>query len=426
MKKIYLFAAAAAICSMQASAQETQTVQNFATMLQNNQVYYLTTDTCTIQDVLAEDEATGEPITVKKETFWNSNNIKKAYEALNLPSKKMASSSNYNLQFRTRKNYVDPETGFNMPAGFYRGYDMLKNSLELSGYVTEETYLVGFQNVKSLILYFAPMPSFWEGTNWSIYLNDYPTGRVQARYMTMEDGNVGGTALSNQAYREIHISQTKNEYEKNGLAYTDATTLTCGFARDPEDGRKFTIDQVYKVKVNLDNQLDGAAYEGIFASETKKAEFANLMCETNGYESEMSYYFADVNTTRPNTDNAAYSSSATGYDCYENKWGVKLPWSSETIMQLQIKSRLILAGYAIICGTEGASTLYMNAADGKSAAWASEGKAYGNYADEITDAIENTRLDVAAKNGRIYDLSGKQTQTSKGLNIMNGKVVLVK
>jgi hypothetical protein len=95
-------------------------------------------------------------------------------------------------------------------------------------------------------------------------------------------------------------------------------------------------------------------------------------------------------------------------------------------MQLQIKSRLILAGYAIICGTEGASTLYMNAADGKNAAWASEGKAYGNYADEITDAIENTRLDVAAKNGRIYDLSGKQTQTSKGLNIMNGKVVLVK
>ncbi|MBE6332631.1 MAG: hypothetical protein E7070_10060 [Bacteroidales bacterium] len=419
MKKIYFLAAMAAACMTEASAE------NYATKLENTQVYYLTNDTVTMKEVMVENEETGEEEPVVKETFWAGNDLKTAYKALNLPLNG-TSAAKTNFQFRTRKNYVDSETGFNMPAGFYRGI-LVDGTMELSGYDNNENYMVGFQNVKSLVLYFAPIPDFWEGTKWSIYVADYPTGRVQARYMSLENTGetVGGTAISNQAYREIHIEKEKTEYEKDGLAYTEYKTQTCGYVRDADDYRKATIDQVYKLKVNLNNQLDGSAYESLFASDTKKAEFANLMCATDGYESEMSYYFADVNTTRPNADNAAFSSSATGYDCYENKWGVKLPWSAETIMQLQIKKRMFLVGYAIVSASDNASSVFMNASEGANATWSAEGKAYGNYADEIS-GIEETSIATADENGRIYDITGKLNKTGKGLQIRAGKVEFIK
>lgn len=417
----------AAACMTEASAE------NYATKLENTQVYYLTNDTVTMKEVMVENEDTGEEEPVVKETFWAGNDLKTAYKALNLPLNG-TSAAKTNFQFRTRKNYVDSETGFNMPAGFYRGI-LVDGTMELSGYDNNENYMVGFQNVKSLVLYFAPIPDFWEGTNWSIYVADYPTGRVQARYMSLENTGetVGGTAISNQAYREIHIEKEKTEYEKDGLAYTEYKTQTCGYVRDADDYRKATIDQVYKLKVNLNNQLDGSAYESLFASDSgddwavyngvKKSEFANLMCETDGYESEMNYYFADINTTRPYTKSETFASCATGYDCYANKWGEKLTWSAETIMQLQIKKRLYLVGYALVCATDGASSVFMNAADGKNAAWSASAQTYGNYAEELgIGSIETT----SATESRNYNLLGQPSTETKGLGIRNGKVSFIK
>ena len=432
MKKIYLLAALAAIFPTLVSAN------NYATKLENTQVYYLTNDTITIKEAMVENEDTGEEELQKIETFWMGSNLSSAYKAVGLPLSG-ASSTKTNYIVRTRKNYTDAETGFSMPAGFYRGI-FVDGTMSLSGYVKDENeienYMVGFQNVKAMVLYFVPIPTAWK-SDGSISHQDYPTGRVQARYMSLENTGevVGGTALSNQAYREVHIDMNADPQGTDDREFKG--TKVCGFTRDEENPRHITIDQVYKLKVNLDNQLDGAAYESIFATDyssadweiyggIKKSEFANLMCETDGYESEMNYYFADVNTTRPYTKSATYSSCATGYDCYENKWGVKLPWSAETIMQLEIKKRMYLAGYAIICDGEGSTSKYLNTSESASAAWKDSAKAYGNYADEITDAIENTRLDVAAKSSRIYDLTGKESNVTTGLNVKNGKVVFVK
>ncbi len=428
MKKIYLLAALAAIFPTLVSAN------NYATKLENTQVYYLTNDTITIKEAMVENEDTGEEELQKIETFWMGLNLTPAYDAVGLPLSQ-ASATKTNYIVRTRKNYTDAETGFSMPAGFYRGIFVDGKAMSLSGYDAKQDYMVGFQNAKAIVLYFVPIPNAWK-SDQSINHADYPTGRVQARYMSLENTGdaVGGTAISNQAYREIHIDINADPKENDDRNFKG--TKVCGFTRDEENPLHITIDQVYKVKVNLDNQLDGSAYENLFASDkgadwevyngVKKSEFVNLMCETDGYESEMSYYFADVNTTRPYTKSATYSSCATGYDCYENKWGVKLPWSAETIIQLEIKYRMYLAGYAIICADEGATTKFLNTSEKASATWKDNAQAYGNYADEITDAIDETRLNVTEKSSRIYDLSGKENNADKGMNVQNGKVVFVK
>lgn len=416
MKKVYLFAAAAALCSGQALAQ------SYAPTLENNQVFYLTNDTCTIQEVMVEDEDTGEEVAQMQETYWMGTSLSPAYKAVNLPLTG-ASSTKANHIFQTRQDYTDSETGFTMPAGYYRGI-FVDGTTSLQGYDLSENYVVGYKNVKAVILYLVPQPNYWNSTTWSPYFSDYPTGRVQARYMQMgtTDEEAQGVAISNQAYREIHIKMSESEEVINGETYVNATTKTCNYERSAENWRNCTIDQVYKVKFNLDNQLDGSAYESEFASADKKSEYSNLVCSEEGYETELSYYFADVNTTRPYTDNEAFSSCATGYDCYDNKWGEKLTWSSETITQIEIKKRLYLAGYAIICGTDGATTKFINTSDGKSAAWSDSAKAYGNYTDN--SGIENISTNAVAD--RSYDLNGRISRTTKGLTISGGKVMFAK
>lgn len=424
MKKIYFFAALAAMCMAMASAQ------NYATKLENTQVYYLTNDTVTMKEVMVENEDTGEEEPQIQETFWMGTSLTPAYKGIGLPLTD-ASSTKINYIVRTRKNYTDSETGFSMPAGYYRGI-FVDGTTNLSGFDSDENYMVGFQNVKSMVLYFAPIPTAWM-SDQSINHQDYPTGRVQARYMSLENTGdaIGGTALSNQAYREVHIDMTADPQGNDDREIKG--TPVCGFTRDEDNPRHITIDQVYKLKVNLDNQLDGSAYEDIFASDSgddwvvyngvKKSEFANLMCETDGYESEMNYYFADINTTRPYTKSETFSSCATGYDCYANKWGEKLIWSAETIMQLQIKKRLYLVGYALICATDGASSVFMNAADGKNAAWSASAQAYGNYAEELGIGSIETASAIESRN---YNLLGQPSTAAKGLGIRDGKVSFIK
>ena len=415
MRQFYLLAVMAAVCTVQISAQ------SHATKLENNQVIYLTNDTVAFKTVTVEDDETGEQTTKVQETYWMGSNTNAAYKAVGLPISG-TSSTKKNLPFRTRQDYTDPETGFSMPAGCYRGI-LVDGTTSLQNYDASENYVVGYQNVKAVILYLMPLTKYWNPITGE-WVQEYPTGRVQARYMRLpEQGeDAKGVAVSNQAYREVHITKTKVETVVDGQTIENHTTNTCHFERDPEDYRMSTIDQVYKVKFNLDNQKDGAFYENLFNSADKKSEFKNLELDVNAYEDVIDYYFADVTTTRPNKDNETFSSCATGYDCYADKWGLKLNWTPETIVQIEIKKLMYLAGYALICGTEGATTQFLNTCEGSNATWSDDAKAYGMYGNS---GIENATMSETTST-RTYDLTGKAIKGAKGLQIQNRKLIFVK
>lgn len=426
-----MFAAIAAACISQASAQ------NYATKLESTQVYYLTNDTCAFQKEMVEDEETGDEVEQTVETYWMGSSLSAAYKALNLPIQGV-SSTKCNYKVRTRKNYTDEETGFFMPSGFYRGI-FVDETMDLTGYDKNENYMVGFQNLKSVVLYFAPIPTAWV-QDGPVSHQDYPTGRVQARYMSLESSGTeaGGTAISNQAYREIHINEKADPL---GDDYRNIKgTNLCHFQRDAEDPRNITIDHVYKMKFNLDNKLDGKDYEDLFASDSgddwivfdgvKKSEFVNFICEDDTYEGEMDYYFADVTTTNPYTKNESPNSSATGFNCYDNKWGSKIAWDVNTIIQVQLKKRLYLMGYALICADEDPDVQFVNMHDGKNADWDGFGMAYGTYAPEIDYVPEENSISTIENKQtlsvRQYNLAGQRSNTAQGLQIKNNKVIFCK
>lgn len=421
MKKIFTLCVASALCA-------TSMADNYATKLDKNMVFYFTNDTTMIQPVIIEDEDTGEEIEVLQETFWMGTSMAPAFKALNLPLKD-ASSTKLNYVVTTRNNYKDAETGFEMPAGQYRGI-FVDGTMDFTGYDKNENFMVGYQNIKSMVLYFVPIPTAWKSDN-SISHQDYPTGRVQARYMSLEAGaEGGGTILSNQAYREAHMNETADPL--SGDDQNIKGTHLLNFERDAENPKLVTIDQPYKLTFTLNNEKDGSDYEGLFASDSgddwvvydgvKKSEFANFICENETTEGVIDYFFADINTTRPYTKNDVYSSCATGYDCYANKWGEKLPWSPETIIQLQVKKRMYLVGMALVCGTEGAASQFVNTSDLKNAAWQDSAVAYGVHGEQSIEAVSND----SQASSRIYNLQGQQLQNAKGLCIQNGKITYIK
>ena len=142
MRQFYLLAVMAAVCTVQVSAQ------SHATKLENNQVIYLTNDTVAFKTVTVEDDETGEQTTKVQETYWMGSNTNAAYKAVGLPISG-TSSTKKNLPFRTRQDYTDPETGFSMPAGCYRGI-LVDGTTSLQNYDASENYVVGYQNVKAV------------------------------------------------------------------------------------------------------------------------------------------------------------------------------------------------------------------------------------------------------------------------------------
>lgn len=402
MKKIFTLAAASLI-AMSASAD------NVVTKLDKNYVIYMTNDTTTSKMQIVEDEETGEEVEKQAPVYWTGGDMVNAFNKCGMPLTG-TSSTQTQYKFTVRNDYKDAKTGFDMPAGAYRGI-FVDGTIDIKGAIGENN-LVGFSNIKSVVLYFAPIPQTWVPT-MGISHQDYPTGRVQAKYVDAD-----GNAISNQSYREAHINQSAGATDSDAQIIKNTDILN--FYRAPEKPLEITIDQPYKVEVNLQNKLDGTDYNELFQNPTnKQSEYANFICEKGTTEGEMSYYFAETGKCPYSYDNEGSGDSASGYDCFNQKWGPKVAWTPETIVQFGIKKRMYLFGIAIVSATEGAASQFMNANEGLDATWKSKAKAYGVYG---TTGIESVAADKAQQLQAVYNIAGQQVGKSfKGIVIKNGK-----
>ena len=419
MKKIFTLACAA-LCALSASAQD---VKKKAINLDKTYVMYMTNDTITTQKTFGEDPDTGEEVEVEAPKYWRGSDMVNAFNLCGMP---LTGTSTTEIQTKitTRKNYKDEKTGFEMPAGSYRGV-FVDGTVGFQGAVGTNN-IVGYSNLKSVVMYFVPIPTTFDNMTPgkpALWVQDYPTGRVQARYVDAE-----GNALSVQGYREIHINMTDDPNYVNETVGPNTNTHNVrgtkllNFTRAENDYFDITIDQPYKIEVNLQNKLDGSAYDGTWESDTKRSEYANFICGDETTEGEFSYYLADPTTTRPFADNPDnWSSCATGYDCVDKKWGKKVNWSPETIVNLEIKKRLYLVGVAFVSATEGAPSIFMNAADNFNAAWSESAKAAGHYADPT--GIDSIATDKAqSSNAQAYNLAGQAVGAGyKGIVVKGNK-----
>lgn len=350
MKKLFTLVAVV-MFSVSAFAQ--------APKLTKNRIIYMTTDT--VSQIFDGVELFKYP--------WSTEELGKKLEAIHPIND--VEPTDFNYKFAFRKDYTDAETGFTLKKGFYRGVFVINKTLALYNPNTEINKF-GYTNLKKVVMYFVGLPQTWISDPVRLSFSDCPAGRVQARYANAADG----TALSNQAYRECHVSSNKKSVADGGTAFIQPTTgefvydipdflnykIHASADGTKIDPRLVTFDQPYKMVVDLSNPKDGKDYESIFASEEKKSEFANYMCDgqTAG---EMSYFFAKTGTCSYATDKPDAGDSATGYNCYDNKWGDKIDWSADYAMQVGIKKRMVLVGVAFICGTDNAETEFINPAD---------------------------------------------------------------
>lgn len=421
MKKIFTLACAM-LCAIGVSAQDTPTKK--AVNLDKTRVMYLTNDTITTQKTLGEDPDTGEEIEIEAPKYWRGGDMVNAFNKCGMP---LSGTSTTEIQTKitTRKNYKDEKTGFEMPAGSYRGV-FVDGTIGFQGKVSTDD-IVGYSNIKSVVMYFIPIPitndNMTPGRS-ALWLADYPTGRVQAKYVDEQ-----GAAVSNQGYREVHINMisdpnyaSENPGTPVAKIHDIRSTKLLNFFREEPNILDITVDQPYKVEVNLQNKLDGPAYDGTWESDTKRSEFANFVCGDETTEGEFSYYFADPTTTRPFADNPNnWSSCATGYDCVDQKWGKKVNWSPETIVNIEVKKRMYLVGVAFVSATEGAPSIFMNAADDFNAAWSESAKAAGHYADPT--GIDSIATDKAqSSNAQTYNLAGQAVGAGyKGIVVKGNK-----
>lgn len=415
----------ALLCCFGAFAQEA-TSNKKPIKVDETMVFYLTNDTKTktIEEVF--DELTGEVSMQEVDKFWQDALCVDAFNNCGIPLGG-TSSTEVQTKIHTRKNYLDPKTGFEMPAGSYRGV-FVDGTIGFQGDVGTDN-IIGFSNCKSMVLYFIPIPytrdNITEGR--ALALADYPTGRVQAKYV-----DAAGKAISNTGYREVHIKMIADpEYvsENPGTpverVHDIRSTSLLNFSRSAEDPLDITVDQPYRLEVNLQNLHDGSFYNDLFASDTKRSEYADYVCPDESTEAEMSYYFSDPTTNRPypeNPDN--WTSCATGYDCVDQKWGTKVDWTPETIINLAVKKRMYLVGMAIVSATEGAPSKFMNASDLTNAKWSSSAVAYGEHGS--SSGINNLEVNTP-NNNAIYNLSGQKVDEGyKGIVIKNGVKRVVK
>ncbi len=409
MKKIFTLATLALFATA-ASAQETKPA-TFQT-LTKTLVFYLTNDTVSTQTAMIEDPDTGEEVEAEVAKPWDVSSMIGAFNACGIGLAANTEDLGYVVQ--TRNAYTDAETGFTMPAGLYRGATCTKSRLTMQGNLNDGSSFKGFKNIKKVILYFAPIATAWlaDGT---VSHQDYPTGRVEATYI-----DEAGKAVSNTAYREIHITETADPNASDTQNLKGTNLLH--FERDANNVHHVTIDQPFKLTVNLQNQLDASAYENLFESESKKGEFSNVVPADDATEASMDYYFGDVTEIRPYADNAeTYGSTATGWSNYDGKWSTKIAWTAETAVSIAVKYRMYLLGVAVVSATDGAASQFMNASELANAKWYDSAQAYGVYTS-ATDGINEVKTaeqqvkprKVLMKNGQIlignYNILGQRVK----------------
>lgn len=364
MKKIFTLVAAA-LMAVSVSAQEAE---NFTKKLDKTMVVYTTDD---VQFVKYSDDEE-ENVT----TYYNDKMLQKSLKKVGLPLTFGTGNSDIheakqNITYTLRNDFKDEATGFEIKAGQYRGL-FVDGELNLGGEVFVDDAmknLVGFTNMKQVVLYFVPIPNecvksvyvYGDPSNGKTYCQ----GRLQVMYM-----NPDGTQLTNKAFRDTKVSSTTlyeyapNPVQKNAIyapllmnmeVKADAS-LESGF-----DVHNVTCDQPFKLVYNVDNKLDGPED----MKDGNKADYADLKLATDQIEATVNYYFAKKEDTSAYADHDSGNQetpiySATGYNLYTDKVGAKSPWSPETIIRPYIKQNFYLVGYALVSATEGAASEYLN------------------------------------------------------------------
>lgn len=374
MKKFYLLTSFLTFGFLAASAQDAG---DKSYTLTKNRVIYLTCDTVTVDPAYPTDTL-----------YWNANLLQNPFNDAGMAlNGQDATDWNYQVAFRT--DYTDPETGFTLNKGYYRGITLMETTLGLYGkYQTLEgeefDYSAGYKNLKKAILYFVPLPNAKCASHGYNFNHDrLPSngGRIEAQYM-----NPDGTAKSNNAYRDTSLGTTMisggtpcevDTDHPDGLSYDeyyyDLTNCPLNYTALDDDAfitgwnaACITIDKPFKLAVDLTNAQRSTKYEDQ-VEDGKPTEFIKMPID--GLEElETAYYFADVNDSwpfdrEPTAEEVGTYTSATGYNLSTQKFGRKVAWSADTPIKIGVKRRLYLVGIGLICGTEGAETEYLNAGD---------------------------------------------------------------
>lgn len=372
MKKIIVLAILAVLSSSVAMAQEDKSFK-----LEKNRVIYLTTDTVFVDE--------GDTL------YWNVSSLENPFNFAGMPING-SDVTDWNYKVAFRNDYTDPETGFTLNKGYYRGITLMETTLGLYGSFMnaegkEIDYSAGYKNLKKVILYFVPLPNAKCTSFWYNYNHDrLPSngGRVEAQYM-----NPDGTPKSNNAYRDLTVGTTLvsggtpcevDAEHPEGLSFDEYyyTLSNCPLNYTALEDKAFitgynaalvTIDQPYKVSVDVtmnNNALRGRDFDEL-KDESKPTDFVSQPID-GLTESEMTYYFAKVDDTwpfdrEPTDEEKGTYTSASGWNFIGNKWGNRVSWSADTPIKIGIKRRLYLVGIGLVCATEGAQTEYFNAGD---------------------------------------------------------------
>lgn len=363
MKKIFTLVAAV-LMAVSVSAQE-----NFTKKLDKTMVVYTTDDVQFVK--FSEDNE--EDVT----TYYNDKTLQKSLKKVGLPLTFGEGNSDLheakkNITYTLRNDFKDEATGFEIKAGQYRGL-FVDGELNLGGEVFVDDAmknLVGFTNMKQVVLYFVPIPNecvksvyvYGDPSNGRTYCN----GRLQVMYM-----NSDGTQKTNKAFRDTKVSSSKTLYEyapnpvqKDAIYAPQLMNMdVMADASKPSgyDVSKVTCDQPFKLVYNLDNKLDYIDQ----INDNKKDDYLDLKLATDQTEATVNYYFAKKEDTSAYSDHDSADQetpiySATGYNLFKNKVGEKSPWTPETIIRPYIKQYFYLVGYALVSATEGAASEYLN------------------------------------------------------------------
>ncbi len=445
MKKLITFVSVVFFGMLTTYAQNA----DLTTTLEKTRVIYLTADT------VSQEDGDLYP--------WCVNELPNTFGLVDMPFEGV-SDEDWNYQVAFRNDYTDPETGFTLKKGYYRGITLYSETLNLNGVCTNmktnknTDNSRGFKNLKKVILYYVCLPDAKCSSNGYNYNhNACPSngGRVFAQYINTADG----TPLSNRAYRDPSIGvdylEGMDEEYFSSLGWMEYVktfkNYGCGFEMMQDDSftnlhynpALVTTNQPFKFSVDLTNSLPSSEYDAFFESETKKSEFKKLPID-GLTELETSYYFADAKDCNPYSDNPESDAmSATGYNCYADRWGKKVDWTPETAIKIGIKGRLYLVGFALVSATEGAETEYLNTFDYMSARFTTEPTAAaGNpingempenpWADRVgkqneeppvVDGIANIPCKVI--DAPAYNLQGQRVKDShKGIVVKEGRKIM--
>ena len=118
MKKIIVLAILAVLSSSVAMAQEDKSFK-----LEKNRVIYLTTDTVFVDH--------GDTL------YWNVSSLENPFNFAGMPING-SDVTDWNYKVAFRNDYTDPETGFTLNKGYYRGITLMETTLGLYGsFITE-------------------------------------------------------------------------------------------------------------------------------------------------------------------------------------------------------------------------------------------------------------------------------------------------